>query len=458
MKHILNKICLVFVLLTTSGCATSIIPLQDFDAALQAGDYEEARRIAGVNAGSNPSPRDLLWVLQVGALDRILKRYESSNTAFDQAERAFSYYDQQQAIGRSAQYAGGLLLNDNALPYVGRNYDRIMVNTYKALNFATMGDQQNARVEFNRALQRQDDAKRYFARQAENLRQALATEEARYGQYRLFDRSMGNNQLDTVLNEKYRNLDQFTVYRNFVNPFSTYIAGLYFWLSGDRGKAVDLLKEAYAITGKHPVVADDFRRADRGIRPSGEAWIIFENGLAPQREEVRIDLPILIEDAPVYYVGAAFPNLLLAQEAFPFITIESESGAPVSTATLADFDGVIATDFEKELRNITIREVARAALKTYFQYKLRERYGSGGGIIAGIYQAATTRADLRMWSSLPANFQLAHMRIPFNLRLVVQPPGGTRFPINIPKDSQNVIIYIRLVSPGAYPTIDLITF
>ena len=458
MKIRRYHIPLIFLLSTAAGCATVRVPLQTFDAALAAGDTERAREIAGTNAGANPSPRELLWVLQTGAMDRILQRYEASNSAFDRAEQAFAHYDQQLWAGRSAQTAGGLLINDTALPYTGRSYDRIMVNTYKALNFAVLGDRANARVEFNRALQRQSDAKQIFARQTEELRQTIAAEEARYGQYRMVDRSLNSGRLDRALSDKYRNLDSLAVYADFVNPFTTYVAGLYFWLSGDRDKAVDILKEAYAMSGRHPVVADDFRRADRGIAPSGEVWVIFENGLAPRRAEVRIDLPILIEAAPVYYVGAAFPELLPGREAYPFVTVESDSGSPVSTESIADMDAVIYTDFKKELSAITAREVARAALKTYFQYEMRERYGTGGGIIAGIYQAATTRADLRMWSALPTDFQLAHLRMPHDRKVVVQPAGGTRFPINIPDDCRNVIIYIRSVAKGVYPAIDLIKF
>ncbi|MCA9402462.1 MAG: hypothetical protein KC897_01660, partial [Candidatus Omnitrophica bacterium] len=171
MKIRRYHIPLILLLSTAAGCATVRVPLQTFDAALAAGDTERAREIAGTNAGANPSPRELLWVLQTGAMDRILQRYEASNSAFDRAEQAFAHYDQQLWAGRSVQTTGGLLINDTALPYTGRSYDRIMVNTYKALNFAVLGDRANARVEFNRALQRQSDAKQIFARQTEELRQ-----------------------------------------------------------------------------------------------------------------------------------------------------------------------------------------------------------------------------------------------------------------------------------------------
>ena len=44
------------------------------------------------------------------------------------------------------------------LPYEGFAYDKIMMNTYKALNYLELGDFERARVELNRAYERQKDA------------------------------------------------------------------------------------------------------------------------------------------------------------------------------------------------------------------------------------------------------------------------------------------------------------
>jgi len=54
----------------------------------------------------------------------------------------------------------------------GYAYDKVMMNAYKALNYIQLGDRDAARVELNRALQRQrdavaDNAKRIEAAQEE---------------------------------------------------------------------------------------------------------------------------------------------------------------------------------------------------------------------------------------------------------------------------------------------------
>lgn len=441
------------------GCASARVSQQEFNFTLTRGHYEEARQIAVQMTSERGSPRDLLWTLQRASLERLLGHHRQSNAFFDEAENSFAYFDQQLALGRSTQAVGGFLVNDAALPYTGKNYDRIMVNTYKALNFAVLGDADNARIEFNRALQRQNDAKTYFAKQAENLRRVLAAEKDRYAFGReAVDYSTDNARVEQVLRAKYSNLKSFAVYADFVNPFTTYVAGLYFWLQGDGDKAVDILKEAYSMSGRHPTVASDFNRASRGERPDNEAWIIFENGMAPEKEEIRMDLPILIESAPVFYVGAAFPSLLPAREAYTHLDITTDRGATVSTRVLGDMDGMIGADFQKELRVIIPRELARAALKTYFQYEMRRRYGTAAGVFSAIYQAATAGADVRMWSALPANFQLARIDIPADRSIIVQPPGGSLLIINLPAECRNVIIYIRFVTAGVKPVVDVIKF
>lgn len=45
-----------------------------------------------------------------------------------------------------------------------------MVNTYKALNYASLHDSANTRVEFNRALDRQRRAKDYFRSEIQKKR------------------------------------------------------------------------------------------------------------------------------------------------------------------------------------------------------------------------------------------------------------------------------------------------
>lgn len=453
-----NKIKLL-LLLTLTGCTSAGQSLPAFNHSFAQGTYQSAKEIADQKINENYNPQHLLWNLQAGSLDRILKNYNASNTYFDRAENYFNYYDQQITARKVAQTYTGLLFNDSALPYIGKNHDRIMVNTYKALNFATIGDMQNARIEFNRALKRQNDAKTIFHAQAQDLKNQLAAEKANLGSERkAIETTLDNPQLDHIINSKYKNLQEAQIFSDYINPFTTYIAGLFFWLEGDNAKAVDILKEAYAMSDQHPVIANDFFRASRGEKPANKIWIIYENGLAPQREAIRIDVPIVLDHNELLYIATAFPNLTSGQNASLSLQISTSDGDNVTTQTLTGMDSMIIAEFKKELPGIITREVARTALKTYFQYEMRQKYGELAGIASGIYQAITTGVDIRSWSTLPKNFQLAQVAMPRERKIILTPSGDKSMDIIIPSDCNNVILYIRIVAHSVEPIVDFIKF
>jgi len=456
-NHTLHTILLLAV--ACAGCAAAKTSLPAFHYTLSRGAYQAAKNLADGEIGPRNTHQDLLWNLQAGALERLLRNYTSSNAYFDWAEDAFRYFDLQSAAGKSVQGSKGILFNDSALPYTGKMYDRVMVNTYKALNYAILGDTQSARVEFNRVLQRQNDAKTLFAAQAEELKKRLsAARETPGPSGETVQATLNNPELERVLNERYKNLNEFKLFTDFINPFATYIAGLYFWLEGDTPKAVDILKEAYAIGRDNPIMASDFARASRGEAPSGELWVVFENGLAPRREEMRVDIPVLLRGEGVNYIGTAFPNLVPGEQAYSTLSVSDSSGAAVDTQPLASMENVIASEFNKELPGIRAREITRVALKTYFQYRMQKNYGIVAGVASGLYQAATTAVDIRSWTALPRDFQLAHTPIPPDRLVTITPAGGAGMTINIPTGCRNVIVYVRVVAPGLDPVYDLIKF
>ncbi|TEY12711.1 hypothetical protein ELQ27_23185, partial [Campylobacter sp. CH185] len=87
---------------------------------------------------------------------------------------------------------------------------------------------ENARVEFNRALMRQDKAKEYFAKEIEKNRADLdkAKEDKNY------DKNMNEN--SKVIEEQYDNLfKEFDTTKNFINPYATYLASIFFFMDKD---------------------------------------------------------------------------------------------------------------------------------------------------------------------------------------------------------------------------------
>jgi uncharacterized protein len=186
-------------------------------------------------------------------------------------------------------------------------------------------------------------------------------------------------------------------------------------------------------------------------------WVIFENGLGPVKEEIRIDLPLFLATNQVYYAGIALPRLQSRSSAYPFLEINT-AGGQFQTKQIADMERVIQTEFKKDFRGILARAIASAVVKAVAQASVRknDNYGIATALIAA-YSFATTAADVRIWSALPKDFQIARCPIPDDRKLTISPPGGAPFEINVPTCT-NAIVYVKIIAAGSNPVYEVITF
>ena len=456
-RSLVSVVLAIATALLVSGCAVDRLRLPRFDTEFGAGNYQAARAVAAEQTTGSQPHRALLWQLQQASLDRMLGQYQASNSGFDQCEDAFKFYELENLGVAGGKTAATILSNDSLRPYSGEQYDRIMVNVYKALNFAAMGDHENARVEFNRALQRQVRAKERFAAEiARSKREVAAQESSQNAATGSTAQTMESPQTQQILSREYTNLDQFRAYPDFVNPFATYTAGLYFLLQGDHNKALDILKEAHGMLPDNPVVAADFAAADANRKVLGKVYVLFENGVVPAKQEVRVDLPLFIFTNHVRYTGIALPKLAMRQRAYPYLDVVS-NGATTRTAPLASMDAVVAAEFKKDLPMVVGRAVASAIAKAALQYVAQKEMGDLAGILAAGYSAISTAADQRIWSALPKEFQIAATSMPTDRQLVLQCPGGQT--VNIPMPScVNAIVCVRIPRAGAPPALQIVAF
>ena len=260
---------LFLALMLTSGCASMAQKkeLSSFNVLYSSGQYIEAANIELEEKGDKKSDTSkLLQSLQAAAALRYARQYPQSSSLFDECENIIKDHNEQLMSSEAGSAIGAVLVNDAVLDYRGSEYDGIMVNTYKALNFWQDGKRDMARIEFNRALDRQRRAKERFAaeiagqkkeiekRQAKENKKAKAKNAPRID----INKNVNNPEINKILKAKYSNLHEFKAYPDFINPFTTYLAGLFFMSEGDYSKAATLLKETYGMVEENPVVAADF--------------------------------------------------------------------------------------------------------------------------------------------------------------------------------------------------------
>jgi hypothetical protein len=460
MTRTLDKIIIAgFVFLVgpyITGCNPAKSDLALFNCRF--GDYNQAGLFAQkkIKNGKNPSGDDLLWTLQLACSERMQLNHGQSIACFDKAEEMLNFYAPQSQV---IDAVGSTIVNDNVVPYKGAEYDGVMLNTYKALGFLAQNNLDLARVEFNRALERQTRAKEHFNAEIQKLQNQLDKQK----QKTQTDAGVMANDPNIlkIVNAHYPNIDQFQPYPDFVNPFATYLAGLYFNLVGDYDKAGYLLKESAGMVPDNEYIAQDLLLTDDVIAGNAKmenmCWVIFENGLGPVKEEIRIDLPLILVTSRVYYTGIALPRLQPRSIAHSCLFIRTDAGS-YQTKQVADMERVIQTEFQKEFPGILTRAIASAVVKAAAQASLQnQRNGAWAALIMAAYTAATTAADVRIWSALPKDFQVARCTIPQDRKLQISPDGGMPFELNIPS-CKNAIVYIKIIRTGASPVYEVLTF
>ncbi|HEX42314.1 MAG TPA: hypothetical protein ENN81_09690 [Phycisphaerales bacterium] len=452
-------VCLV-VLAFLAGCNAPKDDLMQFDRHIAQADLRAACRFAESKIGKRKTPRneDLLWTLQRAAIERARPRpdYALSTEYFDRAEEMLKHFDQKNRMG---DVVGGVVASDNLAPYMGEEYDGIMVNTYKAMNFMAQGKMDLARVEFNRATERQRRATEKFSAEIRKLNDQMQRGD---GNMKIARAGAESDEVRQRLARAYPELDNFAAYPDFVNPFTNYLAAVYYNLMNEPQKAEYELRAVHGMVADNPYVAKelDLTRQDR---LDGSVWVIFENGLGPVREEFRLDIPLAIVTEKIKYVGIALPRIRLRGAPCPYLDITAD-GRTHRTAVVADMDRIVQTEFKKDYPAILTRAIISATGKAALQFVLQDTIGKrdpgaaavASWLMAG-YSMFSTAADVRIWTTLPKNFQIARFAIPADRTLSIVGPGVAPLKVKIP-ECGSAVVCIKIMTRNSPPVYDVMTF
>lgn len=460
-----NNIAVLFFIvaisLSLNGCAvmtsSNADELNEFDTLIA----NDQCKFTAVDKKINKNDDTILWSIQGGSLARNCGNFQKSIEYFDTAEYHYKYdVDIVNPAIKTARKTKTMFLNNNANPYEGNIYEKTMVNTYKGLNFLAINNIDNARVEFNRALERQSLAKEYFNKEITNQiekinkeKQELDNAQSTYNQSNMEQISLNPN-IKTIVKDKFIEKSGYS-YPDFVNPFTTYISALFFFLDKNYNKSFDLFRENLQMDPKnHQILKDfslanDFANSPALSRKSPKyIWLIYESGLGARKIETRIDLPVFIVTNSFYYTGIALPKLQYRQPSYQFLQIKNNSGKIDKTSVIADMDSVITAEFNKRFQLIATEAVLSSTAKTIAQKQIND-YNELAGFLASIFQIYSTRADVRHWSALPKNFQAASIPIEDGNISILNENNVILFQ-DFVANEKNVIIYVKSSHIGQF--------
>lgn len=369
----------------------------------------------------------LLYLLDHGLTLSLAGQFEQSNRLLDQAvQTAEALYTE--SVSR---HAVALLTNDYFLPYAGEDYERVMIHLFSALNFAQMGQWEEALVECRR--------------------------------------------MDTKLNainDRYEGAEQG--YQE--DAFARYLSGVFYEATGEMNDAFISYRKAYEIYlrwekiyqtpvpqmlgrdllrtsaalglaeehEQYKATFPDINEVPRDEKSSGEILVVSLHGKSPHKVDKFIDLVVgddlfmsVIQTAEWQsYVGSgaapvspwgqliriAFPGYIIEKSNVISIDVglDGQKNSSHYSALMLDVSAIAKRALSDRINRIRLKATTRSVFKALLVHqttkKVTAQSGELGGLILGkIAEAAasmTEVADKRSWRTLPDEIYLTRISVP----------------------------------------------
>jgi hypothetical protein len=450
---------LFIVTIFLTACATYVEKEVRVRSASEAGDYETVARVSGASA--DEYPRDaLLWKLEQGLALRSEGKIAESSKVFEEVENRFR--EEEDKPGFSAtQSAASLLLNDYSTDYPPKPYDRIYASTYQALNWLELGNVAAARVSVNR----------------------LRFVEESFGSSQVYLPPKKDDKYDVEkASSNQRTKDGLSHISGDLTPLSqegTYDDALSHWLQGmfylrlgadgsDLEKARKEFTAAKALSPKCEAFVQELKETEACLTGKPKAsrivYVLEETGMSPVWREQRIDIPLFVVGGHVPFVSVALPAIKANSGSYN-LGVKLE-GKPVELDLASRPESLIAKHFEAALPGIKAKAFTSAAVKATASYMInkasqdnanRQNSGSGAALLSvltqvgtSVYTVASTHADLRNWTGLPARFWLARVEAPVGKTLTIA--GHPDSKLTLP-DAQVLLVSVKSAGENKPPKV-----
>ena len=346
----------------------------------------------------------VLYYLDLGAVQHDAGRYKESDESLDKAERRM-----EELYTKSvSKAAGSLLLNDKTTEYAGERFERAMVNAYRALNYTYLGDRENALVEvrkLSRLLQEYADV--YNGKKT-------AYKDDAFAQYlsSLLYEDDGRRDDARIAREK-----ASKAYASYAKAYGTAVPSLEPVGEKGGGELVFIhyngvaprkVSKSFSVAWADAAIALDASKDDEA--ESAQAKNAIRGGLLGK--SITVSYPDYVQD-PFQIAGSKVQAAGVSAD-----TELNQDLSAIAMKDLAERQAVIRTRAiaRATVKFIVAKAATDAATKKYGKNSWQALLTQAGGAVAS---AATEIADTRAWATLPAQFRVARLRLPAGAHEVV---------------------------------------
>jgi uncharacterized protein len=379
---------------TLWGCASDYVARTDgVRSAYQGYQYDNALERLEAEDKRQAERDRLLVLLDKGMVLHASGRFAESNQVLAEAEKLSAQLE----VLSVSEEAVTLFANERERAYRGEDFEKLMINVVKALNFSQLGDHEAALVEVRRVDLR--------------LRKMVDEEKKPYQQLAIA-RYLGG-----VIREDQRDWDSaFIDYLKAweLEPNLSHLGEPLVRLAKKLDRAeYEKLKAAFPGADERPLGAGE-----------GELVVVVEAGLSPQKQSATQNRN----------GGQLIAIPTFRDRGAPGRATVRVGEVSRTTVTVTNVRAVAKLHLDDRVGRILARGLASTALKAGVAA------GAGAltrseelGVLAFYLMTLSNQPDLRSWLSLPAEFQLARLRLPAGTHTVSIDSGGktTEHPVTI---------------------------
>jgi len=425
---------LAFVLL--AGCGPSVNRYALIETSLRAHNPKGADAIVQSAEKEYGDKSRLLYGMDRGMTLHLAGDYQQSNAVLEQAEEELDRLYTRKIRTETLAF----MTNDTALPYEGDPYEQVLINVLKALNYAVLGQWQDALVE---------------ARRIDHRLNVLSDRTTEKNAYR--DDGFARY-LSGILYESTGEVnDAFIAYRKAYEAFEATRTWSHTPVPSQL--PIDLLRTAEALhftqelSGYQSLFPGMEWTTSNALQELAQVVVISYNGRAPRKEDRFIDLPISLDalqlvllnrgfsqsernrgvDTVLYglngqVVRVALPRLVPQKTHVPLdrVSLIPDNGTPmtVNTELVHNVTALADKALSERMAVITSKALARAATKFAMaeattrgaQQAAGKDAGPWVGLFVGLlakgWAVASEEADKRSWQTLPDEIHLARAWVP----------------------------------------------
>jgi uncharacterized protein len=439
-----------------AGCGPSVNRYLLIDASLRAHDAKGADAIVQQAEKEYGGGSRVLYGMDRGMTLQLVGDYQQSNAVLELAEEELDRLYTRKI--RTQAFA--FITNDTALPYEGDPYEQVLINVLKALNYAVLGQWQDALVEARRI----DHRLNVLSDRTQEKHVYRDDGFARYLSGILYESTGDVNNAFIAYRKAYETFDATRAWSHTSVPSQ---------LKEDVLRTSEAMHFTQELAEYRRLFPDTKWETNQSLQQLAQVVVISYNGRAPRKEDQFLDLPISLNalqlvllnrgivqqnrgsnramDTVLYglngrVVRVALPRLIpqKTQVSVDMVSLIPDNGTQVTVNTelVHNVTALAEKALSERMAGITAKALARAATKFTFaegatrgaQYAAGKDAAPWVGLLVGLLTkglaVASEEADTRSWQTLPDEIHLARVWVPPGRYQVQREPiGGLHDPL-----------------------------